>query len=70
MVKVGDHYGSVFELLNARSFSQILANEPEKMDWCVKEYVDLLKKIHGTLVPEGKLPDMKETGLAWARCVK
>ncbi len=67
VVKVGDSYGSVFELLNARSFSKILANEPEKMDWCVQEYVKMLKRIHGTLVPEGKLPDMKETALGWAR---
>ncbi|MBR0085200.1 MAG: ATP-binding protein [Lachnospiraceae bacterium] len=70
MVKVGESYGSVFELLNARSFSKILANEPEKMDWCVKEYVKLLKKIHGTLVPKGKLPDMKETAVDWARFMK
>ena len=67
VVKVGDSYGSVFELLNARSFSKILATEPEKMDWCVKEYVDMLKRIHGTLVPAGKLPDMRETALDWAR---
>ncbi|MBR5743256.1 MAG: ATP-binding protein, partial [Clostridia bacterium] len=49
------------------SFSKILATEPEKMDWCVKEYVELLKKIHSTVVPAGKLPDMKETVLSWAR---
>ena len=70
VVKVGESYGSVFELLNARSFSKILAREPEKLDWCVKEYVDMLKRIHGTLVPEGKLPDMKETALSWARFLK
>ncbi len=67
VVKVGESYGSVFELLNARTFSTILATEPERIDWCVKEYVELLKKIHGTLVPAGKLPDMKETVLSWAR---
>ena len=44
VVRVGDSYGSVFELLNASAFSLILASEPEKMDWCVKEYVALLKK--------------------------
>lgn len=70
VVRVGDSYGSVFELLNARSFSKILANEPEKLDWCVKEYVELLKKIHGTIVPEGKLPDMKRTALGWAGFMK
>ncbi len=67
VVKVGDSYGSVFELLNARSFSKILASEPDKLDWCVNEYVEMLKKIHGTLVPAGKLPDMRETVLGWAR---
>jgi uncharacterized protein (TIGR02172 family) len=66
VVKVGESYGSVFELLNARSFSKILATEPEKIDWCVEEYVKMLKTIHGTLVPAGKLPDMKETVLDWA----
>ena len=67
VVKVGDSYGSVFELLNARSFSKILAAEPEKLDWCVGEYVSLLKKIHSTLVPEGKLPDIRDTALEWAQ---
>ncbi len=70
VVKVGDSYGSVFELLNARSFAKILAREPEKMDWCVKEFVGMLKKIHGTLVPAGKLPDMKATALNWANFTK
>ncbi len=67
VVRVGESYGSVFELLNASSFCKILAREPEKLDWCVKEYVEMLKKIHGTLVPPGKLPDIKETVLGWAR---
>ena len=70
VVKVGDSYGSVFELLNASSFSKILAEEPERMDWCVKEYVDMLRKIHSTVVPEGKLPDVRLTALGWAEYVK
>ncbi len=67
VVKVGDSYGSVFELLNAKSFSKILQNEPDKIDWCVDEYVKMLKRIHSTEVPAGKLPDMKETVLSWAK---
>ena len=65
VVKVGNSYGSVFELLNARSFTKILTDEPQKLDWCVEELVALLKKIHGTVVPEGKLRDIKETVLYW-----
>ena len=70
VVRVGDSYGSVFELLNAKSFSKILATEPDKLDWCVDEYVSLLKKIHSTLVPKGDLPDMKETAVGWAEFMK
>ena len=70
VVRVGDSYGSVFELLNAKSFAKIIATEPEKTDWCVKEFVGMLNKIHGTLVPEGKLPDIKETVITWANFVR
>lgn len=60
IVKVGESYGSVFELLDAKSFSKIIANEPERFDWCVSEYVGMLKKIHSITVPEGKLPSAKD----------
>lgn len=70
VVKVGDSYGSVFELLNAHSLSNILSADPGKFDWCVKEFAGLLKKIHSTVVPEGKFPDMKQTVLSWAEFVQ
>jgi len=55
VVRVGDSYGSEFEFLNARSFTRILSEEPDKLDWCVHEYVKMLRIIHSTLVPAGKL---------------
>ena len=70
VVRVGDSYGSVFEFLNARSFTRILIEEPDKLDWCVHEYVKMLRIIHTTLVPAGKLPDMKKTVLSWAGFLK
>ncbi|MBO4422557.1 MAG: ATP-binding protein [Clostridia bacterium] len=70
VVRVGDSYGSVFELLNARSFSKIIASEPERFDWCVSEYVKMLKKIHGITVPEGKLPSIKQKTLEAVRRIK
>lgn len=66
VVKVGDRYGAVFELLNAQSFSTILANEPERFGWCVNEFASLLKKIHSTAVPNGKLPQARDKVLYWA----
>ena len=70
VVRVGDSYGSVFELLDARSFAKILAEEPERMDWCVKEYVDFLKKVHSIVVPRGKLPSVKADALTFVRRMK
>ena len=70
VVKVGDSYGSVFELLNARSFAKILASEPQKLDWCVEEFAKMLKLIHSTEVPKGKLPDMRERAMDWAAFMK
>ncbi len=70
IVKVGNRFGSVFELLSPISFSYIIANEPEKLDWCVDESVKLLKLIHETLVPAGKLPDARNRALAWCETAK
>ena len=70
VVRVGERYGSVFELLNARAFSEILAGEPERMDWCVAEYVKLLRQIHATAAPAGRLPDMWETVRGWAEFMR
>ena len=70
VVRVGDSYGSVFELLNASSFSKILAEHPEKMDWCVREYVSLLKKIHSIRDPQRDLPDALDWLNEWAEFVQ
>lgn len=65
VVRVEDNFGSEFEFLNARSLTGILIEEPDRLDWCVHEYVKMLRLIYSTLVPAGKLPDMKETVLSW-----
>lgn len=70
IVRVGDGYGTVFECLNAKSLAKLIATEPDKIDYYLEFYVDLLKKIHGTVVKEGDMPDMKETAVKWAEFVK
>ena len=65
VVKVGDKFGSVFELLSAKSLTKIMAEEPENVDKYIKVFVDLLKEIHTTEVKEGLLPDCKERVLKW-----
>ncbi len=70
VAKVGDHYGSVFELLNAKSFSKLIQADPDSVDVYVKEYVDLLKQIHSTKVEKGEFEDAKEVGIKWVEFCK
>ena len=70
VVRVGEGYGSVFELLNATSFAKWLAQKPEDLDEIVRESVDLLKKIHSTVVKPGEVPDMRQTALKWVTFLK
>ena len=70
VVRVGDSYGSVFELLNHKSFSKLIAAEPENIDRYISLFVDLLKKIHSVELKPGEMPDMKETALSWAAFLK
>lgn len=66
VVKVGESYGSVFELLNADSFAGLIAAEPENVLKYTELYADLLKKIHSTVVKKGDMPDMKAVAVDWA----
>ena len=69
VVQVGDLYGSVFELLNAKSFSKLI-NEGEDIDELAKQSVDILKTMHSTEMKDGELPQQKKTAVAWAEYCK
>ena len=66
VVQVGDLYGSVFELLNARSFAKLMVAHPENTDEYAKDSVAILKTIHSTILKPGELPDKKKEALVWA----
>ena len=66
IVRVGDGYGTVTELLNATSVTKLIRKSPDDLTQAVKYYIDMLKNIHSIEAEEGELPDMKETALAWA----
>ncbi|MBR0303837.1 MAG: anti-sigma factor antagonist [Clostridia bacterium] len=70
VVKVGDGYGSVFELLSAKSFAKLIKAEPESLDKYIGMYIDLLKKIHSTVVKEGDMPSMRDVAIGWAGFLK
>ena len=70
VARVGDSYGSVFELLNAKSFSKLIAAEPQNLDKYVELYVDLLKKIHSTEVKPDDMPDQRAVVINWVNFLK
>lgn len=65
IVKVGDRFGSVFELLDAKSFSQLIREEPERFSEYVAIVADLLRRIHTTTVRAEDMPDVKGTVNQW-----
>ena len=70
VVRVGDGYGSVFELLNATSFAKLIINgEKDPMEVAAMS-IDLLKLIHATVIKPGTMPDMKAVALDWADFLK
>ena len=69
IVRVGEGYGTVTELLNAMSITKFLRKDPENLEVPVKYYVDMLKSIHAVETDDPAIPDMKEIALDWAKFV-
>ena len=65
VVRVGESYGSVFELLNAKSFAKLINENPQETDKYVDLYVDLMKKIHSTVVRPEDMPDERDVVIGW-----
>ena len=66
IVRVGEGYGTVTELLNATSVTKLIRANPDDMTQAAKYYIDMLKSIHAIEVNPGEVPDMKQIALAWA----
>ena len=66
IVRVGEGYGTVTELLNAVSVTTLVNNNQGDISEAVRYYVDMLKSIHAVEAEDGEFPDMRETALAWA----
>ena len=66
IVRVGDGYGTVTELLNAVSVTKLIRANPNDLTEAAKYYIDMLKSIHAIKVEDGEVPNMKETALDWA----
>ncbi len=66
VVKCGDCYGVVYELLNAKTTAQIIDENPAKIQEVFGKSAALLKQLH-QIVPgdDSGLPDRKDKLLSW-----
>ena len=65
IVKVGENYGSVFELLNAKSFHELAQNGDMPLSDIIARYTALLKQVHTTSFEYGELPSYRERFLGY-----
>lgn len=56
-VRVGDCYGTVFEMLDAATLSERIFEHPDKIDEYARKAGDLLRQLHTLEVPAGALSD-------------
>lgn len=60
IVKCGENYGLVYELIDADTLSAHIARNPDKKDEYAKKWAELLKTLHSADVKEGELPNLKD----------
>lgn len=70
IAKVGQTYGSVFELLEARNCNDFIAAHPDKEDRIIGEYAALVKRIHTIKSEPGEFPDTRNIYLGYLDCIK
>ena len=63
-------YGSVFELVNAKSFAGLLISGEKTVDEVARMSVELLRIIHSTVVSPDSMPSMRKVALGWAEYLK
>lgn len=65
IVRIGDGYGSLTELLNATSVTKLIRANTEDLSQSVAYYIDTIKEVHAIETEEGDLPDFKKWVLQW-----
>ena len=63
-------YGSVFELLNASSYANLLIRGEKSLEEIAEMSIQLLKLIHSKVIRSESLPDMKAVALNWAEFLR
>ncbi len=70
IVKVGDRFGSVFELLDAKPFADVIKADPENIEKYADISTELLLKMHSTQLEYGEIADMRDIAIGWVTDLK
>ncbi|MBR5827306.1 MAG: anti-sigma factor antagonist [Clostridia bacterium] len=65
IVRIGDGYGSITELLNATSVTKLMRADTENLSQSVAYFIDTIKEVHAIEAQSGDLPDFKKWVLEW-----
>ena len=60
VIRCGDIYGLVFEMIRSDTLSHAFVTHPERMGELVDQYVELAQTLHATPMPKGTLPDVRD----------
>ena len=64
IVKVGDGYGTVYELLDAQDFLTVLVNDRAHLDDHIRDFARAMRGMHQVEVDPAKFPPTKQASLA------
>ena len=65
IVKVGDSYGSVFELLKAQTMNDLLIAQPDRAEELIRSFAHVMKTVHAVKLAPGTLPSAKAAWLGY-----
>ena len=60
IVRVGEDYGSVFEMLKASTYMEWIRNFPDDRELIVDSYARFLRQVNSTVLDGGPLPSAKQ----------
>ena len=65
MVRVGDGFGIVYEMIDALTLGETIAREPERLEEYATRMASMLRELHATEFPPAALPDARDGLHGW-----
>ena len=69
IVRVGDQYGAVFEMIDAQNCNDLVAQDPAVLDSLIPRYAAFLRSLHEIEVPADALPAARDIHLKYLSAV-